>query len=55
MLRPSCETVCEGTPSVSDPRHGFNPTSMTRHCASWPGAGGDKFTLIRPELSRQLS
>jgi len=55
MLRPSCGTVRERTPSVSDPRHGFNPISMTRHCASWPGAGGDKFTLIRPELSRRLS
>ena len=61
MLRPFYETVRvyetvrEGTPSVSDPRHGFNPISMTRRCASWPGAGGDKFTLIRPEVSRRLS
>jgi hypothetical protein len=28
---------------------------MTRHYAGSPGAGGDKYTLIRPELRRWLS
>jgi hypothetical protein len=40
---------------VSDSRHGVNPISMTRHYASWPGAGGEKFTLIRPDSRRWLS